>query len=438
MGMHLSSVARLPLALIVALSMLIATVSTVAAAPSSGSGGGSTTLASHADDCDINITGGVVDAGVDVAALLAASLLTAEQIAQVQALVDLALFLDTDLCVDLTTLEVDLEVCISGTFAELQAEVAALAGLRAILGDVRFEALLIDLLANVEGTLLAPILGPILGGTIDPLVAHLLLDELTIEQLLGLVVHFGSLLTGTQLVCVPVELDLGDIIVIGDIDVDLICVEIGFIHTDGSLELELIVGTEALFADLQDALLAVLLGLDLEIGDVVCVAFVPVPDGGGGVIIVPVVFVNVDISVVNHVVTTIENTNVTNVTVVNNIVNNIVNNNTNNNTNNTTNNTTVEVVNEITIVTGGGAGGAGGGCGGGGAGGTGGAGGAGGTGGTGSGGAGGAGGTGGTGGKLPNTATEQPLSGPLAALIALLTVGMLAGLATVARTRPTA
>jgi len=371
--------------------MLIATVSTVAAAPSSGSGGGGTVLATHtcpAGDISLHGDGATILAALRTIADRAGIVLDPQLVATLNLLANVT---GLSVCVDLDGGKVTITGCLAITLAN-QSLLTSL-GL-----DDEAEAIIILALGALN---LLPDDGTPARATLRAAVeAAGGLAGLTLEDLLTLSGLFPALV----LRCVPFnfELNLGIDI---DVDLDLICAKISIV---GGV-VGLIAFPGFVLGNLADNLLAALLDLNLDLndGDIVCVGFVPGTGGGG--IVVQVVYVNVN-------VTNVVNNNFTNI-------------------NTSTSTSTATANNTVTIVTGDGAGGAGGGGGGGGAGSAGGAGsgGAGGAGGAGSGGAGGAGG-----GTLPNTATEQPLSGPLAALIALLTVGMLAGLATVARTRPTA
>ncbi|MCA1588519.1 MAG: hypothetical protein LC744_07670 [Chloroflexi bacterium] len=245
--MHLSSVARIPLALIVALSMLIATVSTVAAAPSSGSGGGSSALATHTSDldCEVLIEGGELIRGVTGTVIDPAVVVDPALVAEINALIIAAVNLDGYLCVDIENLGAHLEICVT--------DAAVLAGLLAHLfaytGDLGIDLGLIAQLLDLG-----------------------LLDEF----------------------CLNLDITLGGVVVvvppvIPPVDVDLLCVGVT-IHNVGPI-LEVLFGDPALLtADLELLLLDLIADLDLVLGDelVICIALVPVIGDGGVVVIVPV------------------------------------------------------------------------------------------------------------------------------------------------------
>lgn len=123
-----------------------------------------------------------------------------------------------------------------------------------------------------------------LAGVLGEVVA---LEDLTRAQLVALADAFGLAVVED---CFPLTFDIGDIVPV--LDIGIVCVEI----TEGGLEVVFdddALLDEALMAELE----ALLATLDLEIGDVVCVALIPV-DGDfvlGPVVVIVAGDVNVNI-----------------------------------------------------------------------------------------------------------------------------------------------
>ena len=261
----MSKVARLPLALITAAIMLMTLVSTVAAAPAGGRGS-TTGLADHGGGACVVLEGATAaDLQADLAAELDAlvgEVVDAAALAEANALLAVAAEFGGTACVDLATLEVFVDVCIDDL--EVLADV---------LGDAEFRTILLDLLGDstivVDATLEA-VLDALLTAdvAVGAVIGDIDFSELTTDALLDLVLLLELGLA--EPLCVDLMVDVGEIV----LDEEIICVEITAVTV---LDFDVVFGDAALLDDALIAELAALLvELDLEVGDVVCVVLVPV------------------------------------------------------------------------------------------------------------------------------------------------------------------
>lgn len=286
----MSKVARLPLALITAAIMLMTLVSTVAAAPAGGRGS-ATALANHGGDACVVLEGATAaDLQADLTAqvdALVGEVIDATALADANALLELAADFGGTACVNLETLEVFVDVCIDD-----------LTVLADVLADADFRTLLLGLLGDstiVVDAALEAVLDPLL--TADVVVGAVIGDidfsELTTDALLDVVVLLDLALGAP--VCVELMVDIGEIVVLGE---EIICVEITAITV---LDFDVVFGDAALLDDaLVAELAALLVELDLAVGDVVCVVLVPVE---GDLVVGPVVvIVGGDVNIGNVIV----------------------------------------------------------------------------------------------------------------------------------------